>query len=650
MAEHEIDVLKLGIDIGKLNASDINNIRSLTNNLKDLDNILTNSFMKKLEVLSNIKINVDTSSLKKANTQISKTTSDIRGMLQTEEVSIGGGSGKSRDELINNYRKIINDTKKSLNSVEADLASAKGSPLEPILKERVEEHKKLIQQYHDQINEMKKKPAVQKTLAGDGLGEAGIDFSKVTDKASLLNAKLKLIDNELKDETISEKKHLSLLNQKITAQTQLNKLVNEENKVVDKTGKISEKQGKKGGIFGKLGKSIARIAIYRAIRAGLKTITQSIKEGIAALAEFNPEFNKTMTAITSATKNLKMSYTLAFAPLIEAVAPAFISFANSLTNINNRISETIAYLKGVGEYTRVNTEYQEEYNKAVNLLPFDKFNVLNNASAYGGLEKVAVDTEKMAKNAGKIEKLREIIKTFKETFNSVREAIKPVWELIKGIANEYGDEILSFMKSNMEFSGELWKTLGLIANLLKDLFSSDFTKSMLYISISSFSGAMQTIMNIVKTINELLDALFNRNWEGLGSRLGGIWKSGWDTTVDTGKTGWGKVSEWFKGVFGKQRFSIGGFANGGLPTRGSLFLAGERGAELVTNMNNSQSAVMNMQQLQEAVYYGMLAAMSSSRQTNNTTSNKIEIKIGEETLFEVVRKTANSKGFDFANV
>ena len=67
-------------------------------------------------------------------------------------------------------------------------------------------------------------------------------------------------------------------------------------------------------------------------------------------------------------------------------------------------------------------------------------------------------------------------------------------------------------------------------------------------------------------------------------------------------------------------------------------------------MNNSQSAVMNMQQLQEAVYYGMLAAMSSSRQTNNTTSNKIEIKIGEETLFEVVRKTANSKGFDFANV
>ena len=84
MAEHEIDVLKLGIDIGKLNASDINNIRSLTNNLKDLDNILTNSFMKKLEVLSNIKINVDTSSLKKANTQISKTTSDIRGMLQNE--------------------------------------------------------------------------------------------------------------------------------------------------------------------------------------------------------------------------------------------------------------------------------------------------------------------------------------------------------------------------------------------------------------------------------------------------------------------------------------------------------------------------------------------------------------------------------------
>ena len=91
--------------------------------------------------------------------------------------------------------------------------------------------------------------------------------------------------------------------------------------------------------------------------------------------------------------------------------------------------------------------------------------------------------------------------------------------------------------------------------------------------------------------------------------------------------------------------NIGKFANGGYPDRGTLFYAGEKGAELVTTQSNGQSAVMNMQQLQAAVTRGMISALSAtkSRDSNEPTI----IKIGEEEVFTVVRRAAKKRGYNF---
>lgn len=59
----------------------------------------------------------------------------------------------------------------------------------------------------------------------------------------------------------------------------------------------------------------------------------------------------------------------------------------------------------------------------------------------------------------------------------------------------------------------------------------------------------------------------------------------------------------------KNATNVAAYANGGIPDRGSLFVAGERGAEFVYNMPSGQSGVANIQQIAQAVRAGCLSAL-----------------------------------------
>lgn len=58
---------------------------------------------------------------------------------------------------------------------------------------------------------------------------------------------------------------------------------------------------------------------------------------------------------------------------------------------------------------------------------------------------------------------------------------------------------------------------------------------------------------------------------------------------------------------------VGKYANGGIPDKGSMFVAGEAGAEWVFDMPNGQSGVMNLQQIAQTMgqtsYQGTLQAL-----------------------------------------
>lgn len=684
---NEIDSLKLGIEVGDLSSSDIKNIKDLSSSLAALDKVLSSEFMKNLETLSHLKINVNVSELKQAAKQVQKAVAP-----ELKDGAIFGGDvdianiteeKKKLQKLMKQRQQAIDE---NLEYSQKIFDGAAGNPFqlraEDLQKEQ-DAAQATLQSYREMAKEARKtKKALESTIFGANSKNKtsyqyiGKDLTAVKqtitgtlDKITITtkgksNEVKKAIDSIFEDSGKSAKDSAAVFIEKGVIEPEIK--ANEEQKkhiilwekfkqkvksvgeVIKKLGDREDKEEKKSkasGFGGKLGKAIVRVAIYRAIRAAIKGIVQTIRQGLQAFAEFSPKFEQTMTALTSAGRNFKMSFTAAFAPILESIAPALIQIVNSFTQLNNKLAETIAYLKGAGEYTKVNTEYQEQYNKAVNLLPFDKFNVLQQSS-YGGFEKAAVDTEKMAKNAPKLEKIKAVITSFKEALKAVVAALGKAWEFIKSIFGEYGDVILTVMKASINFGKQLWETLGALINAIKVILNLDFSKSIIYSSLAVFAGILTTIVGIAKTFLDILKSILTLDFSGFGERVKGYFNYGFTKNLwNRGGRGKG-IKNFFKGLF-----NIGTYATGGLPDTGSLFLAGERGAELVTNVGGGQSAVMNMQQLQQAIYGGMVSALSTMQQVGgHETAQPITVKIGEDTLFEITRKSATRRGLDFAKV
>jgi hypothetical protein len=89
--------------------------------------------------------------------------------------------------------------------------------------------------------------------------------------------------------------------------------------------------------------------------------------------------------------------------------------------------------------------------------------------------------------------------------------------------------------------------------------------------------------------------------------------------------------------------AVQNYANGGLPDKGTVFRAGEAGAEIVYNTPSGQSGVANIQQIKSAMYQAMVEYGDTHRGSNEP----IVIKIGEEEVFKATRKGAKKQGLDF---
>ena len=124
--------------------------------------------------------------------------------------------------------------------------------------------------------------------------------------------------------------------------------------------------------------SIKRIALYRLIRTALKLITQSMKEGIDNIVQFDASAKETMSEVTSSMTVMKNSVGAIMMPLLELVAPIIQGISKAVGTLANGISYLTAKLKGESTWLKVNTEYLKEYNKQSKLLSYDEFSTMSN--------------------------------------------------------------------------------------------------------------------------------------------------------------------------------------------------------------------------------------------------------------------------------
>ena len=170
--------------------------------------------------------------------------------------------------------------------------------------------------------------------------------------------------------------------------------------------KAAESAKKSSGFFGKLMKSIGRIAFYRLIRSAMKNLTQSFKEGAENLYHwseaFNTNFAPTMDTFKTQMTYLKNGFASMFSPLIEWVVPnVIVPLTDALVEMFNLIQQFFAAMVGHDYWYKAQKsmdKYAESTKKAnIQLAKFDELNNLtengnDNEKDYGSmftLEKVA---------------------------------------------------------------------------------------------------------------------------------------------------------------------------------------------------------------------------------------------------------------------
>lgn len=113
--------------------------------------------------------------------------------------------------------------------------------------------------------------------------------------------------------------------------------------------------------------SLKRIAMYRAIRAVLSTITKSLKEGIGNVYQYSKlidgDFAASMDRLATGALYLKNSLGAMFSPLIETAIPWIDTVIDKIVEATNAFNRFVAFLSGASSWTKA-VRYPIEYAEA----------------------------------------------------------------------------------------------------------------------------------------------------------------------------------------------------------------------------------------------------------------------------------------------
>lgn len=449
--------------------------------------------------------------------------------------------------------------------------------------------------------------------------------------------------------------------------------------------------GKKSG-FQKLLGQIKRIAIYRLIRSGLKAVTGAFKDGIGALAQFDSGINKTMSQLTTSFTVMKLSVSMALVPLLQSITPIIQQISVGFANMANVIS---ASMSKTGYYTKINTDRLLAYNKAANLFDFDKFRALNKGDDAMNLlstEKVE-DLNKdlgvsyanyvliydIIKNIGQIlgnvfgivSKIGQSALPIIATVLAIADAILYVvngitWVLDKsGLLTPVLGAILGYFIAIGATKFITWLKSGALATWFKTAAASASgfggkllavlgTTQALAIAIGALIGGisyyiqnldkMSTTAKVLVPVIATLAAVFTGLAVAKAAAAAGI-----AAPAMAGITAGALAAAIALAAGTAISVGVGKFANGGMPDKGSLFVAGESGAEFVYNMPSGQSGVANVQQIAQAMKAGCLAALQEYGASRGDLGD-ISFDLDGEQIYRNTTSHAKKHGYAWRKV
>ena len=468
----------------------------------------------------------------------------------------------------NKYKRLALDVdkKKNITGVSGLSGSYSKAEAQKLLKQEVRQEEVRLKEI-EAVRKKKEKEKTNKKAIARGkefseiIGSTLTGSERIRFDISREQENLKNLQKQFEGVNKGTKKYEKLKEQIKSTQQNINNL----NKDLKKSNKI--------GGFEKLFNTFKRVGFYRLARRLFQVIEQGIGKGIQGLVEFDNQANKTMSAISLASDKISGSFAMMVLPLIQIAEPFITSFSNTIANFANSISMASAEMQGFTKYTRINKDAVKDLQTEMNSMTasFDKFESLNGkTSIYEQAIITPEDKESM-------EKGKEFLQIMQKIGGSLKQILDKIFEVIKNIFRElepYIEPITDFVLLVLDAVGKIIIGLGkLIAK----------------------------ISEVIKTKEQLAKVL-----EVIGGIVMGI----------------GMLSGNFGMIFGGSAIMLGGIAieakaNGGMVDSGSLFVAGEAGAELVTTMPSGQTGVTNIAQFKQAMVEAIYECSDVFQQSGN---------------------------------
>ena len=229
------------------------------------------------------------------------------------------------------------------------------------------------------------------------------------------------------------------------------------------------------------------------------------------------------------------------------------------------------------------------------------------------------------------------------TWNSVKSAASSVFDSIKtSIANVWGN-----VKTNTTTVwGGLKTTLSTTWGNIKSTAALAFS-SMKSTICSVWDSLESYISRTVDSITDFVD-----NMRSIVSSGVGVVRDLFDSAVSAARSAIGRVSDALSSIGSAVSNAVSsasawvgdrlGFASGGFPEVGQLFIAREAGAEMVGSIGG-RTAVANNDQIIEGIYQGVLAAMRAS-DGGNGGSFDVRVYLDGKQITAAVEKRQRERG------
>lgn len=390
----------------------------------------------------------------------------------------------------------------------------------------------------------------------------------------------------------------------------------------------------------KLATTIKRVGFYRIARNIFKTIENGFKEFQSQLVGFGDHINTTVSQTNTAVDKINASFALMLSSLSGLISPILNDIADSFANFANDISKTTAVIKGQNKYLAISKDYWRDMAEEANSLnaSFDKFETLSGDGAPKGDifkevgitegEAEAVGATELANNLRKIQEL-DLTKTLREVYS----AVESLWSIAKTIYPSFKkilDVFLSILPTLVDFAETvldvvskvvLWLdknnllipaliTLGVVLAGIKFAAAIKHIKEM-GLSIKGLAATMGILVAAFSIFVILKEA---PQWTkylmlvvgGLVAVAGAILAiksatrgiAGIVASVGAAITLGATLSL----VAKKTANDVPKMKDGGVLPKGTPFIAGEAGAELVHSMPNSnKTGVTNIEQFTQAM-------------------------------------------------